>query len=48
MDRVTQNTKDKPVKNGHAAKKLLLICLKKIFIGEDYLTTFSYYSSSSG
>ena len=43
MERVIQNTNDKPVKKGQAATKLLRICLRKTFIGDDFLI----YSSSS-
>ena len=50
MESVIQNTNDSPVKKGHAAKKLLLICLRKIFIGDDDLIAFmeKYYSKYSG
>jgi hypothetical protein len=41
MERVTQNTNDKPVKKGHAATKLLRICLRKTFIGDDFFISSS-------
>ncbi len=46
MESVIQNTNDSPVKKGHAAKKLLLICLIKIFIGDDDLIALSNSFSS--
>jgi hypothetical protein len=41
MEIVMQNTNDKAVKKGHAATKLLRICLKKTFIGDDSLISSS-------
>ena len=46
MESVTQNTNDRAVKKGHAAKKLLLICLRKILNGDNDLKALSNSSSS--